>query len=305
MLFGQEIEVYTDHINLTRDALGMTSDRVYRWRLLIEEYGPKIMYIKGIDNTVADAVSRLDYNPALNRHADDEDNKSLSKETKWNNFLTLMNRYDTKSSNETNTDYKTNYSQVFTNNLSDDEIYPLTVAEIADAQRADPKWKQIFKHKDPRGKIRKVIIDETEILVKDKSRLVIPAVLQTRAIQWYHHYLQHPGISRLEETLVAVMYWHGLRADVRRHVKSCERCQKGKRRTRQYGHVPPKVADQVPWRKVCVDLIGPYTLKGLDGKIMDFMCLTMIDPATGWFELVELPTVLRIEKKMVKLPRSW
>ena len=81
MLLGQEIEVYTDHINLTRDALGMTSDRVYRWRLLIEEYGPTIMYIKGIDNTVADAVSRLDYNPALNRHADDEDEK-LSEETK-------------------------------------------------------------------------------------------------------------------------------------------------------------------------------------------------------------------------------
>ena len=31
MLLGQEIEVYTDHINLTREALGMTSDRVYRW----------------------------------------------------------------------------------------------------------------------------------------------------------------------------------------------------------------------------------------------------------------------------------
>ena len=152
MLLGQKIEVYTDHINLTRDALGMTSDRVYRWRLLIEEYGPKIMYIKGIDNTVADAVSRLDYNPALNRHADDEDEK-LSKETKWNNFLTLINRYDTKSSDEMNTDSKYNYSQVFTNNLSDDEIYPLTVAEIADAQRSDPKWKSFFKKEDPEGKI--------------------------------------------------------------------------------------------------------------------------------------------------------
>jgi len=296
MLLGQKIEVYTDHINLTRDALGMTSDRVYRWRLLIEEYGPKIMYIKGIDNTVADAVSRLDYNPALNRHADDEDEK-LSKETKWNNFLTLINRYDTKSSDEMNTDSKYNYSQVFTNNLSDDEIYPLTVAEIADAQRSDPKWKSFFKKEDPEGKIRTVIIDETEVLVKHKSRLVIPKVLRVRALQWYHHYLQHPGISRLEETLVTVMYWPGLRADVRRHVKSCDRCQKGKRRARQYGHVPPKIADQVPWQKVCVDLIGPYTIKGLDGKIMDFMCLTMIDPATGWFEIVELPTVLRIEKK--------
>ena len=196
-----------------------------------------------------------------------------------------------------NTNYKYNYSRVFTNNLSDDEIYPLTVAEIADAQRSDPKWKSFFKKEDPEGKIRTVIIDETEVLVKHKSRLVIPKVLRVRALQWYHHYLQHPGISRLEETLVTVMYWPGLRADVRRHVKSCDRCQKGKRRARQYGHVPPKIADQVPWQKVCVDLIGPYTIKGLDGKIMDFMCLTMIDPATGWFEIVELPTVLRIEKK--------
>jgi hypothetical protein len=31
MLWGQTIKVYTDHKNLTRDALGSTSDRVYRW----------------------------------------------------------------------------------------------------------------------------------------------------------------------------------------------------------------------------------------------------------------------------------
>ena len=31
---------------------------------------------------------------------------------------------------------------------------------------------------------------------------------------------------------------------------------------------------------------------------MDFMCLTMIDPATGWFEIVELPNtdVLYVRK---------
>jgi hypothetical protein len=37
-----------------------------------------------------------------------------------------------------------------------------------------------------------------------------------------------------------------------------------------------------------VDLIGPYTLKGKDGAEIDFMCLTMIDPASSWFEIVEL-----------------
>ena len=30
-------------------------------------------------------------------------------------------------------------------------------------------------------------------------------------------------------------------------------------------------------------------LKGKDSTEIDFMCVTMIDPATSWFEIVELP----------------
>ncbi len=36
---------------------------------------------------------------------------------------------------------------------------------------------------------------------------------------------------------------------------------------------------------------GSYTLKGKDGSSIDFMCLTMINPTTSWFEIVELTTV--------------
>jgi hypothetical protein len=57
MLWWQTIKVYTDQKNLTQDALGLTSDRVYSWRLLLEEFAPEIVYIKGIHNTVADAIS--------------------------------------------------------------------------------------------------------------------------------------------------------------------------------------------------------------------------------------------------------
>jgi hypothetical protein len=43
-----------------------------------------------------------------------------------------------------------------------------------------------------------------------------------------------------------------------------------------------------PWEALHVDLIGLYTIKGKDGTEIDFMCLTMIDPASRWFEIVEL-----------------
>jgi hypothetical protein len=70
MLWGQQIKVFTDHANLMRDALGLTLDRVYQFRLLLEEYGPKIVYIKRIHNTVADAVSQLEYDPSVNKIAE-------------------------------------------------------------------------------------------------------------------------------------------------------------------------------------------------------------------------------------------
>jgi hypothetical protein len=54
---AKTIKFYSDHKNLTQDALGLTSDRVYHWQLLLEELAPEIVYIKGMHNTVADAIS--------------------------------------------------------------------------------------------------------------------------------------------------------------------------------------------------------------------------------------------------------
>jgi len=50
MLLGYEVIVWTDHKNLTRDNLGESSDRVMRWKLLLNEYDLKIQYIRGVDN---------------------------------------------------------------------------------------------------------------------------------------------------------------------------------------------------------------------------------------------------------------
>jgi hypothetical protein len=36
---------------------------------------------------------------------------------------------------------------------------------------------------------------------------------------------------------------------------------------------------------LCIDLIGPYTIQRKGGKDLVCRCDTMIDPATGWFEI--------------------
>jgi hypothetical protein len=89
-------------------------------------------------------------------------------------------------------------------------------------------------------------------------------------------------------------YWKGMHTTIRRYVKSCRSCQVNKRYSLKYGHVSPKIVITTPWSEFCVDLVGLYTLKGKDGLSIDFMCLTMIDPATSWLKIVELPAVTKL-----------
>ena len=91
---------------------------------------------------VANAISRLDQNPELNRHAADKDDSKVSKDIKWNNFITLINHYNTESSDEVNNNYTNDYINIFANNLHYDKIQPLAVSEIVDTQRVDPFWEK-------------------------------------------------------------------------------------------------------------------------------------------------------------------
>jgi hypothetical protein len=99
-----------------------------------------------------------------------------------------------------------NLSAVFANRSEEDDIYPLTTVEIAKAQRADISIKHLFKHNAVFDKGSEVKLIENTLCVCKEGRLVILKPLQQRAVLWYHHYLQHPGHTRLEETMNAAMY---------------------------------------------------------------------------------------------------
>jgi hypothetical protein len=116
-------------------------------------------------------------------------------------------------------------NEVFANRSDEDKIYPLTKAEIAAAQLADASLKHLFKCNaviDQGLEIK--LIENTTCVCKD-GRLVIPKPLQVCAVIWYHHYLQHPGHTRLKEMMNATMYWKGMLTTIRSLTKSCKSCQ--------------------------------------------------------------------------------
>ena len=135
--------------------------------------------------------------------------RDVSYRTSYSNSLVSTGeRYDTAVQNEY-VQYQNKY--VFANlSSTDGEIYPVTVAEIAEAQLKHIIFRKYFRKRPFSARdhnITPAVIEDTTVLVYRKVRLVIPTDdMQNRVIQWYHHCLQHPGTARLEETIGAVMY---------------------------------------------------------------------------------------------------
>ena len=107
---------------------------------------------------------------------------------------------------------------------------------------------------------------------------VIPKSLERRVTEWYHTHLLHPGTKRLELTLRQHFTFIGLEPLVTRVCKACNVCHSLKANHKKYGKLPPKEPE--------VDLIGPYEFGKGKGAVK-LHCMTMIDPATGWFEIVD------------------
>jgi hypothetical protein len=80
--------------------------------------------------------------------------------------------------------------------------------------------------------------------------------------------------------------WNNLRETVKEICSKCPTCQRTKMSTKKYGYLPEKEAEAYPWEKLCVDTIGPYTIKNkATNETLVLWAVTMIDPANSWFEI--------------------
>ncbi len=85
-------------------------------------------------------------------------------------------------------------NQVFANRSEEDKIYPLTVKEIVEAQKADTKLKHLFISNAVLDKGLELQIIENKSCICNKGWLVIPKPLQRCAVMCITTISSTPGI---------------------------------------------------------------------------------------------------------------
>jgi transposase InsO family protein len=273
MLYGcRDIHIYTDHKNLTYDKL--QTQRVLRWRLFLEEYGPVFHYIKGSTNLAADALSRLPF--AEGQTTRPSEFSATAADTSF--FSMVIDDLD--------------LSECFVH-LPDQQGVPfqLDFQNIAQAQTEDAGLLQ-ERQSRPQHFQRRPYAPGVQLYCfvptpGGAGHIYLPANLLRNSVRWYHLALGHCGSTRLNDTMQMHFYHQRLRQVCEEEVGRCDICQRHKHVGRGHGKAASREAPLLPWQEIAVDLIGPWTLQ-LGNHQLRFSALTMIDTVTNLVEAVRL-----------------
>ena len=85
-------------------------------------------------------------------------------------------------------------------NIDSEEPFPLDLKQVAHEQNGDKQLQGIVKGipRHLKAEMNLNVINDVEVQTYN-NRFYIPISLREKVLNWYHHYLQHPSASRMEQ----------------------------------------------------------------------------------------------------------
>ncbi|QSS72061.1 hypothetical protein I7I50_03115 [Histoplasma capsulatum G186AR] len=247
----EKFEIVTDHKNLEYfTTTRKLTERHMRWSLFLSRFSFTIRYRPGVENTLADALSRREQDMP----SDDLDDRWKHREHR------LIDPAIIKSPTQPDEPHvRVNQSRTQDPSLEE---------QWRQAAEADEPWQQAAEAVRskaprfpagvyPRTDISACSIDDDNCLrFRDRRWVPDSEPLRTRIMQEIHDspMTGHPGREIMYSIIAREFYWPDMSKDVRRFVRNCDRCGSVTAwRERRKGMLKPLPVPERTWRDIAID----------------------------------------------------
>jgi hypothetical protein len=286
LLLGMKVNVMTDHHSLTYLLKQRNlSRRQARWSEILADFDLHFQYIRGEDNTVADALSR--------------------KESREGNDTILPTEVACVAAlTELGTELSDILKQKIIKGYTEDQFCILL-------KKVLPLREDCFEKEDL------LFIDGRLLIPKDLD-------LRKNLVKDAHARLGHLGYLKTSMELRRDFFWPGLAKDVRRYVQGCETCQRTKApTTAPTGKMLTPPMPNSPLQHIAIDFVGPLRGSGHYDMILTCTCrlsgFTQLIPVlqtdtaektasrffTGWLATFGAPTSIISDRDKTWTSHFW
>ena len=273
-LYSKSFICYTDNNPLTYVLKSAKLDATEQgWVSQLEPFDFKILYKPGVNNIIADALSRIydtekdDNMDKFQKWAENKSHGFEKKETLSSAAATLLDTIDYQPT--VNFNWHT---------LQDTDPTVSTVKKKITGQQIDEsdqthETRQLLKY-EQHLKIYKDLLYMRNA-EDQQMRLVVPKPQQLEIVKIYHSF-GHFGVTRTYKTLKVKFFWSNMKDDVIDTCSKCERCQKAKTPpNKNKGPLNHLITPKYPFHQLSIDYVSIDTRAKTKFKI-----LTCIDEFT-------------------------
>jgi hypothetical protein len=202
-IYGRKVILYTDNQAITfLHKCVITSNRVARWMMEIQQYDLEIRHIKGVNNHLADILSRSP------RELTDEETRNLARPDQI-----MVHRI-----------------QIYEDKTLKKELQTLATLQDADKRLAAIKEK-VTSHPitdQHRYKLQGSVLYCRGGKTQQRWRAMLPDNLEQKLLKYVHLSLGHLGVDKCSEEIKYIFHVHDLGRKLRKYISCCDVCQKVK-----------------------------------------------------------------------------